>query len=422
MADLLIANGFETGLISSTLSQTEFDALSVVAGGTFAANSTANNTRGAGSAYSLETATAGTSGVAYAEWDWGSNEATIYLHLWVRFNAVPGAITYFASIYDTTPAVIGDLGINASGNWIFKNAGDATTYTSTGFVILANVWNRIELKLFSDAAAGTIDWKTNGVLEPGISGLTSKNTKPGNTCRKLRVGVTVAQGSAGTRYIDDVIVRNGGWVGNGFVRRLWPFGNAASGQNWTIVDAGSTSYKTQQDAPWASATTDLIKSSTANQEERYTLEAIGTTAGMTILGVVPMLRQRRGVAGSAAGVAVNIRSGATDGTASASLDSGSTTFQTYRGVVQDTDPATAAAWTLSALNAAVLRFVHDAGTNECDINASFVYAAYSNTTGIKPDSLFYAADVQTPRAGIKLDPSVERYRRRGRVRHRNALG
>lgn len=420
MSDLLIANGLETGLISTTLTQTEFDALSVVAGGTFQAG-TGTNVR-SGSSYSLQTATGGTSGVAYAEWDWGSNEATLYSHLCVMFPTVPSAITYFASVYDTTPAVIGDLGVNASGNWIFKNAGDATTYTSTGFVVLANVWNRIELKLFSDAAAGTIDWKTNGVLEPGISGLTAKNTKPGNTCRKLRVGVTVAQGSAGTRYIDDVIVRNGGWVGNGFVRRLWAFGNAASGQNWTIVDGGSTSYKTQQDAPWsASATTDMIKSSTANQEERYTLEAIGTTTGMTILGVVPMLRQRRGVAGSAAGVAVNIRSGVTDGTASASLDSGGTTFQTYRGVVQDTDPATGVAWTLSALNAAVLRFVHDAGANECDINASFVYAAYSNTTGIQPDGLLRAASVQTPRIGVKIDSNVERYRRRGRVRHRNVF-
>lgn len=418
MADLLLSNGLETGLITSTVTQTEFDAVSVGASATFQSTNANSNTRGGGSIYALQAATGGSSVVSYGEWDWGSDENTIYIHLWVMFPTVPSAITYFASLYDSTPAVIGDLGVNASGNWIFKNAGDATTYTSTGFIVVASQWYRIELKLFTDASTGTIDWKTNGVLEPSISSLTGKNTKPGGASRRVRIGVTAAQANAGTRYIDDVIVRNGGWVGSGYVRSLWPIGNEA--QNWTVVDSGSSSSKTQRDQPWASNATDMIKSSSANQEERYTIQALGTSSGPTILGVVPMLRQRRGVAGSAAGVLANIKSGSSQGTQSASLDSGSTTFQTFRGVIQETDPATGAAWTLTGLNAMVLRLVHDAGTNECDINASFVYAVFTNGSGNKANAAQKGGgvigNISHLARRIIIEP-IERYRRRGRQRH-----
>ncbi len=407
MSDLLLANSFETGLNTSTLANSEFDAVSVVAGGTLAVNSTARV-----GGYSLNTATGVTSGVSYGEWDWGSNEATVYVHLFVRFGSVPGVITAFASIYDTTPALIGDLRVNASGLWEFFNNGDSTAYTSTGLAILANMWYEIELKLFGDAAAGTIDWKTNNILEPGISGLTGKNTKPGNFPRRLRVGVTAAQANAPARLIDDVIVRNGGWSGPANVLALAPYGDVS--HNWTIVDAGTTlGYKTQLERPWASNATDMVKSSTASQVERWSLQPVGQTAsGLTIIGAQPMIRQRRAVAGSAAGVLIDVGGGASNGTQSGAKDAGSTTWTTFRGVVQDTDPATGVAWTLAGINAARLRLVRDANANECDVNASLVYVAFTQTQGNQNQS---QKGILVPRA------SLETYKRRGRQKHSVAV-
>lgn len=372
---LLDVCGFETGRISNTASQTEADAVSVGASATFAAETQIVHT--SLSLYSLGVATGASSVVAYFERDWGSNQATICFECYVRFTAVPAAVTYFASIYDSTPAVILDIGVNASGNWIVKNAGNATTYTGTGPVLLAATWYRIELKLYAHGVSGTIDLKVNSVLHPGVSGISGINTLPGGQPRRYRVGVTVAQASAGARYIDNIQVDTD-WIGRGYVSVLRPNGSDATA--WTIVDGGKAAWQTQIDVPFpVTDTLDLIKSSTANQEEIFTLKDMAKTdTGLTILGVQGVTRHARAVAGSAAAVTMYIRSGSTDGTG-AVLDAGSGTYTTLRGTLEVLDPATSAAWTLAGVNGAKLKLVHDAGTNECRLISSLVYVGWSTT-------------------------------------------
>lgn len=425
MTDLLECLGFETGLISSTLTETEFDAVSVGASGVLQASTTAK------SRYALQAATGGSSVVSYGERDWGSDQATAYYELYVMFGAVPSAVTSFFSLYDSTPAAILDLRVNASGVFCLYNYGDTTTYTATnanGFcTVVANLWYRIELKLTCHASAGTIDVKINGVLEAGVSGLTSKNTRPGGDARRYRVGVTVAQANAPNRYIDDVIVRLSDWVGRGMVARLWPRGNDA--QNWTVQDSGRYSYQVMSDAPWTNNLSDWIKSSTANQEERYTLSLLAQNLNSaTILGVIPVIRHRRGVTGSAAAAVINMRSSGTDG-ATTSCDSGSTSLKTIRGACLDQDPHTAGAWGLSAINAMILRIVHDAGTNEADVNAAFVYVALILSTPAsaeagpsKGSSRVSGLGVRETRALYSRGEFVWRYVTRGRSRGGKSAG
>src|SRR5450756_1982274 len=145
MSDLLLLNGLESGLVSATLTQTEFDEVSVVASGTLAASTTVPHS---GSSYALNAATGATNGVSYGGWDWGSDEATIYVHMWVRFAAVPAAITAFASIVDSAGNQVCSLRSDAAGHWQVYNNGDATAYTGTGPVIIAGLFYRVELKLF----------------------------------------------------------------------------------------------------------------------------------------------------------------------------------------------------------------------------------------------------------------------------------
>lgn len=365
-----------TGLVSSTLVQTDFDAVSVGASATLAAS--AIIVRGLNS-YSVSALTGASSVVCYGDRDWGSDEATIYACLYVRFTVVPTAITSYFSILDSTPAAIVDLRVSAAGLWSIYNYGNTTTYTSTGPAVVAAVWYRVELKLVVHDSTGTIDVKINGVLEPGISALSGLDTKAGNNARRYRIGVTVAQANAGVRYFDDVGISNSDWLGKFYVKTMLAYTNDAA--NWTVVDAGSSSSQTQRDRPWASATTDLIESVTASQEERYKYPTVAQTGG-TWLGVIPVIRERRAVAGSAASVVLNIRVAAADGTASAAIDSGGTTYLTKRGALQVTDPNTGIAWTLVGLNAMILRIVKDAGVNKAQINASLVYVAFASNLGV----------------------------------------
>lgn len=416
---LLDVCSWESGIASATLSANEADASSIGASASCQVATTAQYLRGPFSAYALVASTGASSVVAYHERDWGSDEATIYGEVYVCFNAVPAAITYFLSIYDSTPAVILDIGVNASGNWIVKNAGDATVYTSTGPAVVAGRRYRLELKLVSDAAAGTIDVKFDQTLEPGLSGLTGKNTKPGNLPRRVRLGVTVAQASAGARGFDDWVLRNDDWCGDALVKTLVMQAMDSGGNNWTITDGGSTDgWQTQDERPWTAApTTDLIKSSTANQEERIKFAPFAQTAtGVTILGAQPVIRHKRTTAGSAAAVVVDLTSGASHGTTK-SLDAGGSTFTTLRGALQTTDPATSSAWTVSGLNGVVLRMVHDAGTNEAQICASLVYVAYLATGGQSVSDSKGTKTYPRRKGNVSEYDDPSPYPRRGRQKH-----
>lgn len=411
---LLDVLGFETGLVTATLTETELDAVSIGASATLQASSTIARTPL--SRYSLQAATAGSSVVAYGERDWGSNQATICLELYVRFTAVPAAVTSFASLYDSTPAAICDLRVNASGNWCLYNYGDTTTYTGTGQIVVAGQWYRIELKLYAHGSAGTIDLKVNGALEPGVSGLASKNTLPGGQPRRYRVGVTVAQANAGVRYIDDVLVATD-WIGMGFIKAALPASSPVTA--WTIVDAGKASWATQVEVPWASATTDLIKSSTANQEEHLGITPLAfTVTGATILGVQAVIRHKRTVAGSAAAVTIYIRSNGADGTGVA-IDAGGATFTTKRGFLEVVDPSGGGAWTLARIAALLIKLVHDAGTNEAQVNASLVYIAWSTTGSGFAEASSQGTKGYWARLGkLFAIADVSRYRKRGRTAHK----
>lgn len=394
--------GAETGLNSATATASEFDAVSVVAGGTFASDS---GYTAAGSLYSLKAQTAGTAGVSYGEIDWSSDDQIIYVCVWVKFLAVPSAITAFLSVTDSVPTQLFSLRVNASGFWQLQNDANSTTYTSTTQKPLANVWHRVEVYWKQHASAGEFTVKIDNFADPDLTqtGLNNGTALP----RRLRLGVVESQASAPARYLDNWIVKTDGWIGRSFVGVLRTISTDVGGGNWTVVDAGGTiDWQVLDERPWASGTSDMIKSSTANQEDRMGLNPIGITSGPTVMALMPMIRHRRAVAGSAAAVTIYIRNGSTDGTASASLDAGGTTFKTFRGAIQETDPNTGAAWTLAGVNTAILKIVHDAGTNEAQINAAFVYAAVQPAGGV----------IVSPLMGTKQPPRTFLKPTRGRHR------
>lgn len=399
MATLLDCTNHSTCSNPNTITDSEFDAISVGAGGSISFDGTWILNRAIGSFYCFKAQTGGSSVVAYGERIWGSDQATICYEIYVRFIAVPSAITSFATILDSANNAIIDLRVNASGNWSIYNYGNTTTYTGTGQPVIAGYLYRLQVKLFSDAANGTLDWKTENYLEPGLNGITGINTKPVGLPRKHRIGVTVAQANAGERQISTIIVSTD-WIGIGLVKWMQIFGNSL--QNWTGVNlpVSGANWSALRDFPMSSGS-GYIKSSTANQEEQLNHNGFGiSTTGLTILGLVPQCNHRRSVAGSAAGIIFCIRSNATDGITN-TVDAGGTTLKLFKGSPQLTDPNTGAAWTPAGINTSKFKILHDAGTNECFIYDCGVYVAYTLTEGYLAPAILQGTITTRPaRQGI----------------------
>lgn len=407
----------ETGIASATLTDTEYTGVSVVAGGTL--NPSISN-QGQPSLYCLQAATSGTNGVAYAELDWGSDETIVYGMVKVKFTAVPSAITGVIAVTDSAGTQLFSIRVNASGFWQVNNNANATVYTSTVYKPVAGVWHRVEFYWKQDAAAGEFTIKIDKVADADLTktGLNNGAAKP----RRLRLGVVEAETNAPSRYIDDYIVNsdqgslNNTWVGNGYVRQLPMDGNDLA--NWTVVDAGKANWQCMAEKPWNSNATDMIKSSTSAQEERMTVAALGSdSTSLTIIALMALIRQRRAVAGSAANVTVYLRSNGTDD-AGAACDSGSTTWKTFRCALDETDPSGGAAWTLARVNAVLLKFIHEANTNECDVNAALVYVAFTMSDAVSESPQSGGAIGHTNQSARRIGPVViERQPRRGRAKH-----
>jgi hypothetical protein len=283
--------------------------------------------------------------------------------------------------------------------------------------VIAAYWHRVELKLYAHGSAGTIDVKIDGLLHPGISGLTGLNTLPGGAPRHYRLGVTVAQASAGARYFDSIIVGTD-WIGRGRVLALRPLGDAIA--NWSITGT-LASWQAMAVAPWTASTPgNSIYSSTANQEERYDLAgALRATTGVSVLGVQAVARCTRNTAGSAAGINFGIQSGATAGTLT-NLDAGGTTPKTARGTLEVVDPATTAAWTVAGVNALQLRCLHDSGTNRVNVGGLLVYVALTSTLSDSELTTLFAGPRSTRlrRGQVPRAASIDDYyQRRGRGNH-----
>lgn len=407
----------ETGLNAATLTDTEYTAISIVASGTLTA---AVSNQFQPSLYCLQAATAGSSGVSYAEIDWGVDAAVIYGMVMVMFPTVPSAITGVIAITDSTPTQLFGIRVNASGFWQVNNNANATVYTSTVYKPVAGVWHRVEFYWKQDAATGEFTIKVDGVADTDLTktGLNNGTAKP----RRLRLGVTEAQTNAPTRYIDHYIVNdnagsiNNTWVGRAFMRALNPNGSVAA--NWTVVGAGLADWQAMLVRPWDTSTGRMIKSSTANQINTTDNSELGSdSTGLTIIALQALVRHRRAVAGSAAAVTVYLRRASTDD-AGQSVDAGNATFTTKRGLLNETDPSTSSAWTKDGVNAVQLKLVHDAGTNEADINAALVYVAAVMSDTVS-ESIYNAGTITHINLSGKVNNvPVERQPRRGRQRHK----
>ncbi len=229
------------------------------------------------------------------------------------------------------------------------NSGGTLLGSAVG-AVLPGIWAYIEAKATLSDSVGAVELRVNGAT---VLNLTNVDTKNAGT--KTVFDTVAFYGSSGVvedAYIDDLYVCNGaGSVNNSFlgdtrVRCLLPSGNGNSSQ-LLGSDADSTDNYLLVDEATPS-TADYVGSGTTDQKDTYTFGDLPDASG-TIHGVQVSALATKTDAG-ARNLAIVTRSDGVDYDGSdVALALGS---NAYVQQVRETDPDTAAAWTIAAVNAA----------------------------------------------------------------------
>jgi hypothetical protein len=241
------------------------------------------------------------------------------------------------------------LWLRSTGQIVVRRGGGtgATVVGTTAIAtpLISGVWHYMEIKAKLHDTTGTVDVRID---EVSVLSLTGQDTKNGGTKTVFdRVSFLGFD-----TWMDDVYVANtAGAVNNNFlgdcvVETLLPTGN---GNSSVLVgsDGNSTDNYLLVDEATPN-TSDYVGSAVSGDKDTYAFGDITHTSG-SILGVHVALYAAKTDAG-ARKIRSVVRSAGTDYGAATDQPI-STTYAPYLDV-RETDPATAAAWTGSAVNAA----------------------------------------------------------------------
>lgn len=254
-----------------------------------------------------------------------------------------------ATFWDGTTCKI-QVTTNLDGTLRVNNG--AWTLLGTSLAIPFNVWIFIEVKVVIHASAGSVEIRVNGDTLLSISGVVTSSA--GNAYANLiGVGqpsgqsdpsVSAADGQLHTDWYmcDGTGTTNNDFLGDCVVECLLPTGAGAESQ-WT-PSAGSN-YENVDEA-LANGDTDYNKSNTVGQVDTYAMADLVSATGL-IYGVQYVQYARKDNAGTRkiAGVA---RIGSAD-----YPGNDINLYDAYRVMmdIQEKSPSTAAAWTISEINA-----------------------------------------------------------------------
>lgn len=218
--------------------------------------------------------------------------------------------------------------------------------TSAAGVIAAATWGYIELHAIIDNAAGEFELRVDGV---NVLSAAAIDTQNGGTATVTVFAFNRSNAASNFSFIDDVYCVTGDGSGaSGFQSEITIEGIKPNGAgNYTqLTPTGSaTNWQNVDELPFSSV--DYNSSSTPGQKDTYTYGNLTATTG-TIIGSVIHFAALKNAAGFIKGRRV-IRISGTDYNG-ADTPSLSGTVR-YFSEILATSPATAAAWTISEVNA-----------------------------------------------------------------------
>jgi len=214
-------------------------------------------------------------------------------------------------------------------------------------VLVSNAWNHIEVKVTIDNSVGSFEVRVNGA-----SVLTLTNVDTQATANASSAQFTCLSSLGGTTsYIKDFIVwdTTGSFNNNfmGTVRCIDIVSDGDSSLTWT-PNSGSTGYNILAHIPPQDDTSYIAAATTLTST--FTLANLPATVS-SVRGNILKLRARKEDSGDG-NTQVGLKSGAST---SLGANRPITTAYTYWFDVNETDPATGAAWTPTAFNSAIFQ-------------------------------------------------------------------
>jgi hypothetical protein len=262
-----------------------------------------------------------------------------------------GTTVRVLELTDGTSVQVG-LGINTSKQLFLYRSTTGTVIATSATTVTAGQWCFLELKATIDPSAGTTTVRKDGVTVADLT-LTGQNTRATANSQTTGAQVTVMRSQVSLQYscyIDDFYCGDttgstpvNDLLGEVRVQAIMPTGagsntgwTASTGANWSCVDEVNA----------APADTDYCSTATPSTVDSFATADI--TGSPTIFSVAVSVAARKDDVGART-MRTKLKSSATysNGTTTA-LNSSYGTLRTQH----DTDPSTAAAWTVSGLNAA----------------------------------------------------------------------
>lgn len=270
-----------------------------------------------------------------------TSQATWIICFHVNFTGLPGSDTAFLTLRDGATSHV-DLRITAAGAIRATRNGTSLGISSSG-IISTGTWYWLCAKFTIDDSAGVVEVHLNN---SSVLSLTSQDTRNGANASANNFQVTTP--AAGAQVDNLVVLNTAGSSLNDIPTEEWRISTqtatgAGNSTQWT-PSAGSN-YQNVDDATSIDSDSTYNSSSTAGHTDLF---AIGNFDSGVVRAVQTCITARKDDGGTRE-IREKCRSGSTN--YSGATQAISSSYLTYREL-REVDPATAAAWTLSNLDAA----------------------------------------------------------------------
>lgn len=255
-----------------------------------------------------------------------------------------------ANFQDANQAVLTRIYIDGNGR-ISARRGDGTVLGTTAApVIVANAWQHVESKVVISTTVGSVEVRVEGVV---VLNLTNVNTQGANLATVQNV-LIATNASFATTYYKDLIIWDGtdtinnNFVGTCQVIQLMP--NADISNGWTVVGAASPYQAIDELNP--NDNTDYIQAGFGPFPAPCVVGLENLPPTVTSVRALMIVARSQKIDGGDGNLQTGLISG---GSTALGTDRPITSAYTYWSDVIQRDPATAAAWTPPAVNAANLQ-------------------------------------------------------------------
>lgn len=289
----------------------------------------------------------------------GGQKTTVGIAAAFYFTALPtlpGRCRLF-DFRDSNNSVQVTIGVDTTGTIsAFRGTNDQVLLgTSASPVVVAEAYQHIEAMAFFSQTIGTIEVRVNGVTALSLSGIDTVATSIVG-CSQVGIGGTNGSSSAQEIFFDDVFCYddtgsfNNTFIGDRRVLTLFPDANTIQA-DWTAVGA-ATGYECIDEANPDGDTTYITASVPGSPGPISEFGIDNLPAGISAISAVVVVEFARKTEAGVANTQWSVISGASE---TAGADKPMTEIYTYRQDVFETDPASAAPFTPSEVDALLIK-------------------------------------------------------------------